>query len=247
MTGSDRSTLEAYADGALSPEEARAVERRLAENPEDRAVVEGLVKMRGLLAAAYDAPMREPAPAAMRAAIAKAMKPAPPRRRRLAPAIAALAASVGLAVGLALGLLAPRDGAAPEVVLAGPVAEGSTLHALLQTAPSGQGAALAGVGDATLMATFLDAAGRACREIEATAAAAAFVTRMVACHDPSGWTVEIAVAEPAAPAPMERDGFVPASGAADAALGVALDRLGAGTVLGPDEEARLIGQGWGRP
>jgi hypothetical protein len=237
----DRATLEAYADGALTPEEEARVAAHLATAPADRAVVEGIVAMRGLLARAYEAPMRAPLPEGLRAALARGAVPAPRRRAWGLPAAVALAASVALAAGLGLGL-GFREAPAPGLA-AGPVPAGSALDRLLAGAPSGAAARLPDGAEAVLVATFPDAAARPCREIEVTGGGA--LTRVLACREAWEWVVELAVAEPLA-APETPDAFVPAMGAARAAFDIGLDALGAGMVLPPSEEAEMIARGWER-
>jgi hypothetical protein len=232
----DRAMLEAYVDGALPPEEAARVEAHLARSPADRRYVEQLGQMNALLTAAYAAPMREPLPAGLRGLFAG-------RRRRRLPlwptAAAALASAAALLAGLAVGwsLLQPAPG-----IVVGPVASTLPLHDLLEEMPSGHTAALRGAGDVVLVASFLDGAGRPCREFESADTAGSARTRAVACRESAGWSVLVALTEP--DVAEERDAFVPAAGFSASAFDVVLDHLDAGMVLPPDEEAALIARGW---
>jgi hypothetical protein len=232
----DRAMLEAYVDGALPPEEVARLEAHLARSPADRRYVEQLGQMNALLSAAYAEPMREPLPARLRGLFAG-------RRRRRAPlwpaAATALAASIALLIGVALGrgLVEPAPG-----IVAGPVATALPLHDLLEERPSGHTADLRGAGDVVLVASFLDGAGRPCREFESADTAGSARTRAVACRESATWNVLVAITEP--DVPEAREDFVPAGSFSASAFDVVLDHLDAGMVLPPDQEAALIARGW---
>lgn len=232
----DRAMLEAYVDGALPPEEVARVEAHLARSPADRRYVEQLGQMNALLTAAYAAPMLKPLPARLRGLFAGS------RRRRLPlwPAAAtALASAAALLVGLAVGrsLLEPAPG-----VIVGPVATALPLHDLLEEMPTGHTTNLRGAGDVILVASFLDGAGRPCREFESADTAGSARTRAVACRENATWNVLVAITEP--DVPEAREAFVPAGSFSASAFDVVLDHLDAGMVLPPDEEAALIARSW---
>lgn len=92
------STLMAYVDGRLGPEERRALEARLREDPALAAEVQAYEAQRRALHARFDPVLDEPVPASM-------LRGARPRPR--APALARIAAATALfAAGAAAGVLA---------------------------------------------------------------------------------------------------------------------------------------------
>lgn len=245
----DRAMLAAFADGELSPEDAARVVMHLADHPADQAHVDDLMAANAALQRAFAAPLAEPVPDRFRDLILGAT-PAPPAtvvpfpRRVLASArtgwlAAGLAAAAALA---AVAVLAPQGAPAPGAVLAaGLVAPGSDLAAILATAPSGAAQALGADRALTVLAS-LPAAQGFCREVELIDRAAATLSVALACTEGAGWSVAVVVTEalPEAQAQV----IVPASGAAGADLGPWLDRLGAGLVLDPAQEAAAIANGW---
>ncbi len=272
----DRERLAAFVDGALEPEDAAEVVLRLEASPADRAYVDRLMELGSLLGEAYAAPLYEPVPerflrtvfgeaaaepASEAAAIAArgaaqpprragrtgdtrgGARPASPRARGLhVAAFGALAASAAFI--FAYGAL--RDDDVGALALTG--AAEAALAAALETRPSG---AVAGPDGAsiTLIATFLDAEGRPCREFELRDPAAASLTRGLACREDGDWRSEIALSTRIASAPDAAGGsddFVPAEGPAAGAISAALDRIGAGLSLTPAEEQALVASGWSR-
>lgn len=248
-----KETLAAFADGELAAEEMERVAAHLDACPEDRAIVEEIVLSNALLARAFDAPMEEPLPERLRAAIegraaaesagAGATVIAFPRRARrwAAPAGLALAASLA-----AVAFLGGRDAAPTLAIAEGLLVVDGPLHAALETRPSGAAATAADGVRFVPSATFADAAGRYCREVEAVApdaARARVVEALIACREEAGvWRVAAAVAEHTAQ--PQGEGFAPASGGETSGIGAALDALGAGMALDPDAEAALIARGW---
>jgi hypothetical protein len=204
-------------------------------------------------------PAAEPAPEA--AAVLPRAEAAPPRRaartddprggarpatrRALGLRVAAFGAVAASAAFLvAFGSL--RDEDVGALALTG--AAEAALAAALETRPSG---AVAGPDGAsiTLIATFLDADGRPCREFELRDPAAASLTRGLACREDGDWRSEIALSTRIASAPDAAGGsddFVPAEGPAAGAISAALDRIGAGLSLTPAEEQALVASGWSR-
>ncbi|PJN94791.1 hypothetical protein CNY89_12380 [Amaricoccus sp. HAR-UPW-R2A-40] len=65
----DHETLAAFVDGALSPEDSAGVVMHLADHPLDAAHVDALMELNALLGEAYAAPLHEPAPEPIVAAI----------------------------------------------------------------------------------------------------------------------------------------------------------------------------------
>jgi hypothetical protein len=252
-----RETLEAFVDGALSPEEAARVVLHLADCPADATFVDALMETNQLVAAAYAEPLHQAVPERIRAAIypeAAAAPPAAPRAdgrtgwRRARPASrrmvwGAVAASAALAVLVAVG---PARNSGP-VQIAGATAADAALRTALETRPSGQVPGGPASARITLIASFLDRDGRPCREYEILDAEAGALTQGIACRTMDvGWATEVAVASRLAAAADRGDAFVPAegAGAGSGALDGALDRLGAGMLLSPEEERSLIEAGW---
>lgn len=259
-----RETLEAFVDGALSPEESARVVLRLADNPEDAAYVDALMELNALLGAAFSEPLNQAVPERIRATIfpaaavagAGAAAAGPARSgsrtarpgwrgavpsRRSAGAWAAVAAAAVLAVGLVVG---PWRGE-QSVQIAGATGADDELRVALEEQPSGPVATTADE-KITLIATFADRLGRPCREYEILHDAARAVTRGVACRSPeTGWATEVAVAS-RLPTASSGEGYVPAQGEESDALDGALDRLGAGMLLTAGEERALIASNWRR-
>jgi hypothetical protein len=170
------------------------------------------------------------------------VRPASRRARGLrVAAFGAVAASAAFLV--AFGSL--RDEDVGALALTG--AAEAALAAALETRPSG---AVAGPDGAsiTLIATFLDAEGRPCREFELRDPAAASLTRGLACREDGDWRSEIALSTRIASAAAAggSEDFVPAEGPAAGAISAALDRIGAGLSLTPAEEQALVASGWSR-
>ncbi|MBP7001583.1 zf-HC2 domain-containing protein [Amaricoccus sp.] len=250
----EQETLAAFVDGALSPEESARVVLHLADCADDAAYVDALMELNALLGAAFAAPVNQAIPERIRAAIFPApasvgrarasgrsgWRMARPGGRRIA-AWAAVAAAAALVVGVGIDL---RTGGDTVQIAGAPGADGA-LRAALEAAPSGE-APSEGEERITLIATYRDAAGRPCREYEILHDAERALTRGLACRN-SGedWETEVAVASRLpSPAAGGGEGFVPAQGAASDTLDAALDRLGIGMSLTPDEERALIGSDW---
>lgn len=242
----DRAMLAAFADGELGPEEAARVVLHLADHPADQAHVDELMAANAALQQAFAAPLAESVPDRFRDLIlgAPPAQVIPFPRRVLASArtgwlAAGLAAAAALA---AVAVLAPQGAPVPGALLAaGPVGADSDLGALLAATPSGEARALGADRSLTVLAS-LPAAQGFCREVELIDRAAATLSVALACTQGAGWSVAVVVTE-ALPTATAQE-IVPASGAASADLGPWLDRVGAGLVLDPAEEARLIARGW---
>jgi hypothetical protein len=233
----DPTLLAAYADGQLTPEEAAKVERHLAEYPEDRQAVENLREMNALLVSAFEAPLRAPLTAALRKQLAGVGQRRVPKWRVAAGS--ALAASIALAAGYLTG--GSWKTAEPGLI-AGELVRTSALYALLESGRDGNATSL-GRGTATLSTTFLDRRGEPCRDVEWSGDTGASSTWAIACRRGEEWLVEIAVSLAAAGA-NKRGAYVPAAGATESVMDAALEALGAGPVLGPDEVDLLIRSDW---
>ena len=154
----DDETLMAYADGALGPGEAAAVEAALAADPEAAATAARFRATGTLVRAAFDEALAEPVPPALARRVRAAARAAEAERHALAHQRRhrrelALAASVALLLGLGGGAWLARggDGALPG------------LAAALATTPSGARVALPEGAALVPLATFRGRDGRWCR------------------------------------------------------------------------------------
>lgn len=112
MTAIENWALHAYADGELEGQERDEVERRLADDPEARRLLEAIRREKEALHSAYDGVLDEPVPPGLLAAT----QPGPARR---APWAAMAAAVALLALGASGGWLAGQwNGASPMESLA---------------------------------------------------------------------------------------------------------------------------------
>jgi hypothetical protein len=242
--------IAAFMAGRLTGRDADRIAAALESDPAAQAAAERLAlpepETDRLLREAFAAPLAEPVPAPLAAAVlgasgkvATLRRPAtggPGQSGRGGWVPAALAASLALAVGLGtgFGLRAP----APAVAALSVGAADAAVAAALGTARSGTAA-----GTLRPTATFLDATGRPCREFDTLDATGTVTGSGVACRGAeAGWHVLMlaAAVEPGAPSA----GFAPASGDAADPLPGFLDALGAGAALSPDAEAALIARGW---
>jgi hypothetical protein len=243
----DRERLAAFVDGELSPEEAAEVVLYLADHPEDQAWVDDLMAANTVLAQAFAAPMAEPVPPAILAAIGlevprKEAQVVPFRRARgvsvLVAGAMALAATVA-GVVVTGGLTTGRG-----VVLAiGPVAAESALAQVLDEVPTGSPQRIEGLGEVTILATMPTADGY-CRELEVMDQEAGLLRAGLACSVGGGdWDVAVLIEE-RMPELGSEDGFAAASGTLAAGLTPFLDQVGAGMILTPQAEAEAIAGGW---
>lgn len=230
----------AFVDGALDGEEADRMAHIIDTDPEAQACAARIREQNRLLRDAFDAPMREAVPPALRAIVKHdgRVTPLTARRRRLtAWAPMAMAASVALAVGLGAGFSIGPQGAGPGAPRIGPA--GPALAAALETAPSGLAQ-----GGVRPVASFPVAGGGVCREFETAASGDAPAAFGLACREPGGWRVLAAVSATAGETAPSGDGFAPASGAAVDAIGPLLDAIGAGAALDTAAEREAINGGW---
>jgi hypothetical protein len=250
MTGvsvMDRERLAAFVDGEMSPEEAAEIVLYLADHPEDQGWVDELMVANTVLAKAFAAPMAEPVPPAILAAIGletprKDAEVVPFRRARgvsvlVAGAMALAATVAGVVV---MGGLTTGQG----VVLAiGPVAPESALAQVLDAVPTGSPQRIDGLGQVTILATMPTAEGY-CRELEVTDQEAGLLRAGLACSVGGGdWDVAVLIEE-RFPEMNSEDGFAAASGTLVAGMAPFLDQVGAGMILTPQAEADVIAGGW---
>jgi len=267
----DHETLGAYADGELPPEEAAAVERHLADHPEDRAYVDRTRAQRAAIARAFAPIAAEPLPPALSARVEAAIaaagqgaqaatgqgatagqgatlvplrRPARAGGRRGWLAGGALAAAAAALVAVTVA----RDGSGPagtEIAL-GPVPADAPLAAALDGLIAGVAEPRAEGGALEIVASFADGRGRLCRELRLEPAGGAAGEVAIACAAGGQWTVEAVIALGARDE-MRADGedrFEIAAGPDLAAIEAALDALGAGPILTPEEEAAARDRGW---
>ena len=261
----DRGKLDAFVDGALSPEEAARVVMHLADTPAAQAHVDATMELNALLSAAFEAPMKERVPSRIlevferfeeRRAGARGKVIALRRAvRRSTPYLGgAIAAGVIFSLGLSIWPEPKPD----ALQLAGPVAAGTTLYEALETRRSGLAIPGERGTEIAVIATFLDDDERPCREFEVVHRGDGMATHGVACRETTrDWIVAFAASRPfAVPGSeseavgggtSETEGYLPAAGVTDAAVSGALDALGAGISLDPAREEALIAEGWRRP
>ncbi|MBM3605447.1 MAG: hypothetical protein FJX25_12055 [Alphaproteobacteria bacterium] len=227
----DDITLMALADGELDATEARALEARIANDPDAQARLAHFRETRARLAAlAQDAPPH-PGDAALMARIhvARAAPPVPANM----PAAAAPAANWNRApwVALAAGLAAVAITIGWWQSDGGPGADG--LQTALVSLPAGEGTVLEDGTDLTVIASFRTSEGLFCREIEATRAGRARLA--VLCRKNAASPFEERFALDLAPL----EGYQPASGELEG-LDAFLTGIGAGAPLTPEDEAAAL-------
>lgn len=248
----DKDRLAAFVDGELSPEEAAAVVMHLADHPQDQAYVDDLMAANAALAQAFAAPLDEPVPPALRELIlgtdreiatAKVLHfEAKLRLRHSVARWGGLAAGAALAAGVALAVFLPAAGIGE--LAPGPLAAASPLHQALAALPSGQMQTLADGTEVMILSSLPTEAGF-CREIEVIRAEAGTLEVALACTEGDRWAVEVVITEGLADA-AEAEGFGTASGDEAQSFTPFLDRIGAGPILGPAEEAAAMAGGWKR-
>jgi anti-sigma factor RsiW len=245
----DDETLMAYADGILSGEEARAVERAMAADEALAARVAALADARRAVKAAHAAPPAVPAELLARVrglAEADARRRAaegPPKvvdlasRRRQVPFWQLpLAASVALvAGGLAGWLAAPASGPQPGQAAGFAVADlaDPAIAGALDRVASGERVALEGGAELAAIATFRDGGGTLCREFEYDRDPQTTLVA-VACRGEAAWDLRLAVVAPGAGA----DGYAPASSLET--LDAFLSATGAEPPLSPEDERAAL-------
>lgn len=250
--------LMAYADGELSQNERRRVEAYLVANPAAAKRVADFVRSGRALARMFDAPMHEPVPARLLAAVLStpptAVRPvgavsiASRLRALFQPMLAGSSSwpawagvSCGLLVAGAVGWgLSPAAVPPSAAVNASAELRGVLEHGAMGATQSiGTGSSASAV---TPVLTFLSQSGSYCRQYDRSLAAGGRVSG-VGCRQTSGeWYIEIE----AAAASGSGSGYKVAGRAAAPAVEATVNRLIRGVVLGPQEETQLIGTGWQR-
>ena len=226
--------LMAYADGALGPEEAAAVEATLALDPEAAATAARFRASGALVRAAFDETLTEPVPLVLERQVRAAARAAEAARHRLVHRRRSrrelvLAASVALLLGLGGGAWLARRGG--DGTLPG-------LAAALATKPSGVRAVLPDGGTLAPIATFRDREGRWCRTF--TQIVDSQPGEGAACRDAdNGWRLVFLVSDQ----PTDGRDYAPAG--AEPSLAESLrDQLQTGDPLNEAQERDLIDRDW---
>ncbi|HET7609225.1 MAG TPA: hypothetical protein VFL84_11150 [Gammaproteobacteria bacterium] len=244
-SSSDDEALSALIDGALPSDEAAALRARMLREPDLAARFAAMERANRAVGDAYRDVVDEPLPErvlellrAPQAREGKVVDLAARRQRRVAPAWLphAAAAGVALAIGLGLGLTLSQRSDGPSGLLAatGPVEQGSPLHELLESSPSGEPR---DVGGATAEAryTFRAQGGEWCRELAVSSGASR--NAAVACRRGGVWRIDLVGVEAA-------DGEVYRPAGGDSPVAGAVDALIDGEPLEPEAERALVGRGW---
>lgn len=232
----DTATLHAFADGELEPEQAARIVMHLADCPADQQAVQQIMAMNALLARTCEAPLHEPVPPAIRAAIfGPPVAVSPPGTRKWARWVAGTGA-LAAALALAVVLLPRADG--PALAL-GPVEPRSPMAEALDQLASGQSRLVARKTELGIIASFAVEGGY-CREFSLRHDTGPDQAAL-ACSAPDGWHV---AARQGAQVSAPASGYVPAGGDNDDPIGAQLDARGAGLALTPLQEAQARGAGW---
>lgn len=273
MLEPDEEMLMSYADGALEPHHAAAVEAYLAANPHARKLVDDMRMTTELARQAFQAPMDIPPPDRLVSAIvgSQPVEPADSgpgasvikfqsaviRRRQRRPLewLAAAASFALIATGAAWyvggGTTGPGREAMGEIAT-GPVSKGGELERVLETHVSGLTFDLAAPeaqGRALkVVATFSDKDLRICRELEVLRDTRSMTPISVglACRSKQGgWQLE-AVVQLGSSNQAEGPAYKPSGSNERDALEDVLQKIGAGQALPASEEKSLLDRKWQR-
>lgn len=275
MLEPDEEMLMAYADGALEPHQAEAVEAYLAANPHARALVDELRLSAELAREAFQVPMATPPPDRLVAAIVgpRPVEPAIPvgtgasvidfqsksaRRARLRP-LEWMAAAASLALIATGGVVwyagGGSTGAGREAIgeiASGPVSKGGELERLLETYVSGRTLDLAS-SDAKgrafkVVATFNGKGERICREVEVLRDTRSMVpiSAGLACRSRQGGWQIAGVVQLGSGNLVTGPAYKPSGSSDRDALEEILQKIGAGEVVPPAEEKALLDRKWQR-
>lgn len=265
--------LMAYADGELTPDEAKALEQLLTQDPMLRVRLEPFVETRMRLAYVFEPALHEPVPDRLIAAIAKASaapavrEPAKPslyqRLResvsnlaetlapggRMTPAFAIGAIALLLtstAIGWAVGRFTAPSGLI-QVAGSELLASGKLARAL-ETRRSRVAAASETTGDMSIMPvlSFRTQAGGICREYRITGEGSGPNFAGLACRTGEGqWRLALHVETPSTP--QSSGPYHTATSVKVPAIDALAETIIAGDAFGRDEEAVLLENGWQTP
>lgn len=233
--------LMAFADGALAPDRARAVQRAIDADPglaRRVAMFRDTSALLGDFGAAQPSDIPETVLARIQelsagTGAAQVVDLAGHRKARRVPFWQLpLAASIFLALGVtgALMLRPAGPGGAPGQLAS---LESAPVLAALQDLPSGDERVLAGAGRVAMIASFTNGEGEFCREFELAPPEGRTVVS-VSCHDGTAWGLRLAVMA----APVDAGGYVPASSLGT--LDAYLEATGAAAPMNGDEEAAAL-------
>ncbi len=241
----DDETLMALADGELDPGRAAAVQAAVKADPDLQARLHRFVETRRLLAGLK--PAQDSAEDPLAAMIRAAAKPAPAATAAVTPdapgpAVKAVAAQpanlnrrpmLAAAAAIALAVVGLGWWQWPGGTVEGmPSAELAALNEL----HSGEVRGLEDGTQLNMIASFRGAEGQLCREYETVRDES--LRSVLACREKDGWTQRFAAIS------QTREGtFQPASD--ESAIGAALEAVGAGEPLSPEDEAAALGGGAG--
>lgn len=201
----DDETLMAYADGEADAETSARIEAAMAGDEALAERIALLADARRTVKAAFAADLETPVPNALEAAIRRAGEQnsnvVPLRPRSYWPT--ALAASLALAVGIGAGWLA-RTGSEAGHGMHFAGLEHPELAGHLASTPSGGDITLGDGARLRLVASFVDGAGRFCRELEHDGTDGQTLVA-VTCREGADWALVFAVAAGAT------GGYAPAS------------------------------------
>lgn len=231
--------LMAFADGALPPDRAAAVQKAVDADP-DLAARAGMFRDSAALLADLGQALPSDVPDSVIARVHElASQPAPVvdlaahrAARRVPFWQVPLAASICLAIGVA-GTMALRPNTADQGAGHLAALESAPIQDALRTLPSGEARQLDG-GRVTMIGSFTNAEGELCREFEYDPPTGQTVVS-VSCHR-DAWDVRMAVMA----APVDATGYAPASSLE--VLDAYLAASGAGPQMDPNEEAAALQQ-----
>jgi hypothetical protein len=245
----EKDRLAAFVDGELSPEEAAAVVIHLADHPQDQVYVDDLTAANVALSQAFAAEVDEPVPDRLRHLImgkktAALVLPFGLRAavRPVTALLGGLALGATLAASLTVAVFLPAID--PYDLSPGPLSADFPLIPALASLPSGTAQVLEDEAEVMILATLPTPTGF-CREIEVVYPRNGRLEAALVCTEGSGWTVEVVLTENYADA-AATEGFGTASGNEGQSFTPFLDRIGAGPVLSPAEEAAAITRGWAK-
>ena len=238
----DEPMLAALVDGELSGEEAARIEAATATDPELAARLQRARDLRSAVAAAYDSVLAEPLPAHLRQAArgggqlvdlaeARSLRRGGLLTRRLGPGLAFAAA---VAAAFAVGRLTLPPAASPIVAAPGGLVAQGTLATALQDQLA---AAQRPDAPVKIGVSFQASDGAYCRTFTLRRGAP---VAGLACREPAGWRVRMAVEAP----PAAASAYRLAGDETPAAVLEAVDAAIRGAPFDAAGEARAKAAGW---
>lgn len=232
--------LMAYADGELTPIEAKRIEAAMAEDPALAARVARFRNVRLILRKTYDSVVSEPVPEHLRALLGDVAASEPEQVAQLnverekrssrfgPPAWAAIAAS------LLVGVLAGRAIVPQSLLTSDGLYAGAALSGVLDTRLAGE--PNNEVSPTRVGLTFRTADGEVCRTFSHEARNR--IVSGLACRADDRWAIQAAVTDQAANAPYRQ------AGAAAPEILEVVDSMIAGEALDAEQERALRDNNW---